>query len=132
MNSFEKLLAEFENELTFVFDKNIPKGLPGLICDKTIYINSDLPFDKSIATLAEEIGHYKTSSNKDITNYKLNRKEENKARHWGYNKLIPVDKLNDFIKNKEEVMAHEIAEEFEVPDDYVGEAINMYKQKGVL
>ena len=132
MNAYEKLMSEFENELTFVFDKKIPKGLPGLICDKTIYLNSDLPFNEAISILAEEIGHYKTSTPMDITDYRSNGKEENKARQWGYKKLIPIDKLEKFINSKDDVQAHEIAEEFGVTDNYAVEAINMYRVKGEL
>ncbi|MGF3066611.1 ImmA/IrrE family metallo-endopeptidase [Facklamia sp. P12950] len=132
MNAFEKLLAEFDNELTFVFDKDIPDKLPGLICDKTVYLNKDLPFDKAICVLSEEIGHYKTSTPKDITDYRFNGKEERKARNWGYKKLVPIEKLKNFIVKKESVMPYELAEEFGITEEVAEEAVQMYRVKGEL
>ena len=132
MNAFEKLLAEFENELTIVFDKNLPNKLPGLICDRTIYLNSSLPFDEAICVLSEEIGHYKTSTPKDITDYNQNAKEERRARNWGYKKLVPLDKLKQFIIQKECVMPYELAEEFGITEEFCEEAVRMYRVKGEL
>ncbi|MGX7108320.1 ImmA/IrrE family metallo-endopeptidase [Facklamia miroungae] len=135
MNAFEKLLAEFDNELTFVFDKNIPDKLPGLICDHTVYLNNILPFDKAICVLSEEIGHYKTlPKGIDITDQSIlfNRKLERKGREWGHRKLVPKEKLLEFIAKKDAVMRYELAEEFGVDEQFIEEAIDNYKRKGVI
>ena len=135
MNNFEKLLAEYDKELLFKFRKDMPNGLPALLVDKTIYINPEVEFNKAIEYVAEEIGHHNTlADGVDISDYKdLNKyKLEKKGRECGYKKLVPKEKLIDFISVKEQVMPYEIAEEFGLTDDYIAEAVNMYKVKGEL
>lgn len=134
MTPLEKLMAEYDNELTFVFKDDMPDGLAGLHVDGVIFINENMSFEKALATLAEEIGHYKTSINSDITDYskKINIKQENLARRWSYNKLIPLHQLKSFIAEKEVVYKHDIAEEFGIPHDVAEEVIYMYKIKGEI
>ena len=112
----------------------MPDDLPGLIVDNTIYINSRLPFMESIAIIAEEIGHYKTNVKYNLVDYSnpFNFKQEQKARRWSYSKLVPVNRLKKFIENKDTVLRHEIAEEFDVPEKIIEEAISMYRISGQL
>lgn len=126
-------MAEYDNELTFEFSKKLPKGLPGIIEGSHITINANMPFVKSVAILAEEIGHHETSVG-DILDYSSysNSKQENKARRWGYRKLIPYSKLVKFIEQSEAIANYEIAEEFGIPDNVVEEAINMYRIEGYI
>ena len=135
MNDFEVLLAEFENELTFKFRKDMPNGLPAIIMHKTVYINSTIPYNEAITYLVEEIGHYKTlADGMDIidqsTSY--NRRLELKGREWGYRKLVPKEKLMEYIAKRDSIMEYEIAEEFDLPDKYIHEVVKMYKVKGVM
>ncbi|AXY24942.1 hypothetical protein CL176_02260 [Suicoccus acidiformans] len=132
MNDLEKLMAEYDNELTFKFRSDMPDCLSGLIVNRKIYINANLPFQQALATLAEEIGHYETSATKNIVNYKeiANSKEEVKARRWSYQKLIPIECLTKF--ENQTVMNYEVAEELELPVDVIEEAFEMYKVKGEL
>lgn len=134
MNSMERLMAEFDNRLTFIFDDNMPNGLHGLIVNDTVYLNSNLPFNRVVATLAEEIGHYKTGIPTDVTDLSIrfNHKEEIKARRWSYKKILPYRNLEKFIKNKHCVESYEIAEEFEIPEDIVEEVVEMYKTQGYI
>lgn len=135
MNDYEKLLAEFENELTFKFRNDMPDGLPAIIINKTIYINARLPYHEAITYLSEEIGHHKTLPNGiDITDTSnlTNLKLEVKGREWGYRKLVPKEKLLDFIKRREMVLEYELAEEFDLPPEYINEVVNMYKIKGII
>ena len=133
MNDYEKLLAEFENELTFKFRSDMPDGLPAIIIDSTIYINQHLPYKEAITYLVEEIGHFKTLADGidiiDQTNI-FNRRLEVKGREWGYRKLVPKEKLLEFIAKRDSVMEYEIAEEFGVPDKYAREVLKMYQIKG--
>ncbi|TLQ49313.1 ImmA/IrrE family metallo-endopeptidase [Ruoffia tabacinasalis] len=132
MNLLEKLMSEYDNELTFEF-VDMPKGIPGYIKGRHVSINANMPFEKSLAILAEELGHYETSVG-DITNYKdsNNMKQEIKARRWGYRKLIPYSELKRLIDERGSLDRHEIAEHFSVPDKYVVEAIEMYRVTGHL
>ncbi|WPC08787.1 ImmA/IrrE family metallo-endopeptidase [Globicatella sp. PHS-GS-PNBC-21-1553] len=135
MNNFEKLIAEFENELTFKFRCDMPDGLPAIIINKTIYINSKIPYDEAITYLSEEIGHYKTLANGiDITDQSIlfNRKMELKGREWGYKKLVPREKLLEYINNRETVYTYDIADEFNLPVNYVNEVVMHYQRKGIF
>ncbi len=134
MNELEQLIAEFEDDLTFEFDKNMPNSLAGLIVDKTVYINANLPLNEAIACLTEEIGHYKTSSNKDITDYSeiRNMKEEVKARKWSYRKLLPFDKIVKYKNCTEPIYKHDLALELNLPENVIEEAIEMYRKEGKL
>lgn len=132
MDPLEKLMAEYDNDLTFVFKKDMPGNLHGLLVDRRIYINANLPFQDSVQTLAEEIGHHETLAAGDISDYKNNPKLEAKGRRWGYSKLIPKDKLIDLVKHRERLSVYEIAEEFDVSNSYVEEAVNMYRLKGEI
>jgi len=69
--------------------------IKGLYCDNVIAINSNLQTTAEKACiLAEELGHYYTSVG-DILDQSVlqNRKQEQRARRWGYEKLVPLDRL---------------------------------------
>ncbi|WP_273478516.1 hypothetical protein WJ437_09145 [Ignavigranum ruoffiae] len=135
MNEYEKLLAEFDNDITFKFRKDMPNDLPGLIIGNTVYLDPFIPFPEAITYLAEEIGHHKTlPDGVDITDQSklVNRKLERKGREWGYRKLVPKEKIINFIAKRDQVMAYDLAEEFDLPDAYVEEVVNMYKIKGEI
>lgn len=135
MNELEFLMSSFQNDLTFIFRKDMPDSLHGLMVENTIYINANLPFRESVQVLAEEIGHHKTlPQGIDITDYSnlTQRKLEIKGREWGYGRLVPVDKLNEYVSKRESVTRYELAEEFGVTDDYVQEVIETYKRKGII
>lgn len=132
MNRIEALIEEYGG-LTFHFKNDMPIGLNGLISNKNIYVNAKLPFEKIYATLTEEIGHYETAHADIIDQSNLqNRKLELKGRKWSYKKMVPYDKLRNFIEMNEMVYPYEIAEEFGIPDDIVEEAISMYRIEGYL
>lgn len=126
-------MAEYDNELTFEFTKSLPIGMPGYIHDTHVVINANIPFSKAVTVLAEEIGHHKTSAG-DILDYSdyRSKRQETKARRWGYKKLIPHDDLLKFIDKKEIVHRYELAEEFGVPEYYIEETVNMYRVEGYI
>lgn len=132
MNQIEKLISEYGN-LNFYFKNDMPSGLSGLISDNNVYVNNTLPFEHIYATLAEEIDHYETSVGNiiDYTKY-INMKQEIRARRWGYKKLVPFDKLVDFVSGEETVHNYDLAEEFGVPGEYINEVVNMYRTEGKL
>lgn len=133
LNALEKLMAEYDNDLTFEFTNMLPKGIPGYICDTHIVINAKMPFDKSLGILAEEIGHYETSAGDilDYTDYRSIR-QETKARRWGYKKLITQEELLKFIEKKEAVHIYELAEAFGVTEHYVEQTVSMYRVEGII
>lgn len=133
LNALEKLMAEYDNDLTIEFSKDLPKGIPGYIMDTHIVINANLRFDKALAVLAEEIGHHETSAG-DILNYDDYRsmRQETKARRWSYKKLIPYRQLIDFVTKKDVVHRYELAEEFGVPEEFIEETLRMYSVEGYI
>lgn len=79
--------------------------------------------------LAEELGHYYTSSGNilDINDLR-NAKQEKRARNWAYEKLVPLDKLieafKDGVKNR-----FELTEFLDVTEEFIEGAIKHYRQK---
>lgn len=128
--SYERLLSEaLDNGLT-VKEKNFKSKAKGLCKGTIIGISKKLPtsIDKK-CILAEELGHYFTTIG-DITNQSKieNRKQERKARGWGYDKLIPIHKLAEAINYKVQ-SRYELAEYLEVTEEVLLESLNYYKEK---
>lgn len=135
MNDYELLLSEFEKELTFKFDNNMPDGLPAIIIGKIVHINPNVPYKEAITYLAEEIGHHKTLADGiDITDQSVlfNKKLELKGREWGYRKLVPKEKLVEFIAKRDSVMEYELAEEFDLPPEFINKVVEHYRVKGII
>lgn len=132
MDRLEQLIEEYQNDLTFEFRSDMPDSLSGLIIDNHVLINSSVDRDKAYITIAEEIGHYETSSPKDITNYTLHRKEELQARRWSYKKVVPVHYLKKYSEADEKVYLYQIAEELDLPEDIIEKSIEVYKLEGKL
>lgn len=102
----------------------------GLISGHRIAIRKDIETQKEKAcVLAEELGHYHTSSG-DILDQSnvVNRKQELRARMWGYNQMIGLTGLVSAVKaNCRSV--YEIAEYLDVTEDYLKEALAAYRSK---
>lgn len=124
-------MSEYD-EFNYVFHQNMPKKLHGLIDGTTIYINDRITDKQKVSAIMEEVGHYKTSLNKDITNYHEYGKEESMARRWSYGQLIPVDHIARYQDSEDAVLLYEIAEDLELPENIVESAIYMYKVKGLI
>ena len=135
MNDYELLLSEFEKELTFKFDNNMPDGLPAVIIGKIVHINPNVPYKEAITYLAEEIGHHKTlAEGIDITDQSVlfNKKLELKGREWGYRKLVPREKLMEYLSKRDTVFPYELADEFNLPVTYINEVVDHYRIKGII
>lgn len=135
LSPLEQLMVEFDKELLFVFTNTLPPGLPALLVNNTVLINKDLPLDRTIALLAEEIGHHKTlPAGMDITDYSktINMKLERAGRKWSYYKLLPPEKLIKYKSSSDPVLSYQLADEFGLPVDFVEEAINQYKLDEVI
>ena len=131
LNAIEKIMSEYD-EFNYVFHQNMPKKLHGLIDGTTIYVNDRITDKQKVSAIMEEVGHYKTSSHSDITDYKTNAKDETVARRWSYGQLIPVDHIARYQDSEDAVLLYEIAEDLELPENIVESAIYMYKVKGMI
>lgn len=126
---YESLLKEAE-DLNIVIKEKKLQLREGLCCNNRIAINSDIKnLREKNCVLAEELGHYHTSSGNilNLTDIR-NTKQEKRARNWAYEKLvgiIPIIKA--FEKNIRS--KHELAEYLNVTEQFIDEAINHYREK---
>lgn len=130
MSPIEDLIDEYAN-LVFCYKTDIPEGLCGFIYDNMVFLDKRIPPNRLYAPVAEEIGHFETACSDIIDPLDIRkRKEEIRGRNWSYKKLIPYDRLRNFIDTNETVYNYHLAEEFGVPEDFIKKAINMYRIGG--
>lgn len=102
----------------------------GLISGKRIAIRKDIgtKTEKS-CVLAEEIGHYRTSTGDILDQSKAeNRKQELRARMWAYNKLIGLKGIIRCYEHRCHSFS-EMAEYLEVTEEFLSEALKYYRMK---
>lgn len=105
-------------------------NIKGLYCNGVVAMNKDIETQKEKScVLAEEIGHDRTSSG-DILNQTdiMNRKQEYRARFYGYNLKIG---LTGLIRAYEAGCRNffEMAEYLDATEEYLKEALLCYKSK---
>lgn len=128
MTTYEQLLKEADNKGLITKEKNLPVS-KGRIKGKRIAIKRDMSTTEKRCVLAEELGHYYTTSGNILDqNIASNRKQEQLARLWSYNKLIGlrgiINAYNAGCSNK-----YEIAEFLNVTVEFLEEAIKKYTDK---
>ncbi|MCM2675513.1 ImmA/IrrE family metallo-endopeptidase [Alkalicoccobacillus plakortidis] len=127
---YEKLLRETEHHEIDTYEKPMSEKIKGLYSDKVVLINQNIDSNvEKTCILAEELGHYHTSSGNILDQKKLiNRKQEKKARNWAYKRLVPISKIikayNSGIKNN-----YELASFLGVTEEFLVEALIRYKEK---
>ena len=132
LNELEKFIGKYDDKFYFHFDEKMLDELSRIIIGGDICINKRKSLSTKLSTVAEEVGHYFTSSHKNITNSDKHPKDEETARHWSYGQLIPVDHIARYQDNEDAVLLYEIAEDLELPENIVESAIYMYKVKGMI
>lgn len=126
---YEALLIEADSRQLRVREKPL-KQHDGLIVGDRIAIRKDIDTStEKSCVLAEELGHYYTSSGNILDQSDImNRKQEYRARLYGYNLQIGLTGLvsayESGCKNR-----FEIAEFLEVTEEYLNEALKCYKSK---
>ena len=122
------LLIEAEQEQVKVLERPL-KTYRGRINGNNILIKSDLTENEKTCILAEELGHYYTSSGNILDQSNINnRKQEKVARKWAVNKLFNIDMLIEACKQGYETL-YDMAEYFNVTEKFLLEAIEVFKQK---
>jgi len=107
-----------------------PEGeLDGLCVGNKIFIRSNLTNTEKGCILAEELGHYHTTTGNILDQSKVdNRKQERRAIVWGYERLVGIiDLVNaykDGVRNR-----YELAEYLGVIEEFIEDALNYYKEK---
>ena len=125
---YDTLLKEADSHQLRVKEKTL-KQFNGLIVGNKIAIRKDIETEtEKSCVLAEELGHYYTSSGDILDQSKPeNRKQEHRARLWAYNKMITMDKLANARKSGCR-NRYEIAEYLDVTEEFLQEAIDSYKE----
>lgn len=127
---YESLLIEAEEKGIEVKEKNMYANLKGIYKNNKILINMKaITSEEKRCILSEEIGHHETSCGNILDENKIvNRKQEVKARRWGYEHTVKVD---DLINAYEYGAANsfEIAEYLHVTEKHLINSINNYKKR---
>ena len=126
---YEELLKEADSQGLIVKEKPL-KYNNGRIKGKRIAIRKDIDTTTEKAcVLAEELGHhYTTVGNILDLEDPANRKQERRARLWGYDRLIG---LHGIINAYEAgcQSSYEIAEHLGVTEEYLLECLRIYREK---
>ena len=126
--NYEDLLIEYDTEDIVIKEKPLQSS-NGRIYNNRIAIRHDMNTVDKTCTLAEELGHYYTTTG-DILNQEnvSNRKQEHRARMWAYGKLLPLQFFILAFKHGCRSI-HETAEFLEVSDEFLVDCINAYYSK---
>lgn len=126
---YERLLDYAHQNGIEVIEKYFKSKVDGLCKGNKIGISKKLSTAEKKCVLAEELGHYFTTTG-DITDQTKveNRKQERRARAWGYQKEVSLTLLIDALEYPC-LTRTELAEYLEVPEDYLLEAMKYYKER---
>lgn len=126
---YEILLKEADN-MGLIVKEAYLKTKDGFCKGNRIAINKRLITNvEKKCILAEEIGHYKTTTG-DITDQTniVNKKQELIARRWGHQRIVTLVGLIEAFEYGAQ-SSYEIAEFLEVTEKYLNEAIEDYRTK---
>ena len=127
--NYEQLLTAADQEGLLVKEQPLTEH-DGLIRGRRVAIRQKITTQKEKScVLAEELGHYYTSSGNILDQTKIeNRKQEYRARLYGYNLKIG---LTGLIRAYESGCRnlYEMAEYLDATEEYLMEAIDCYKSK---
>lgn len=126
--NYEDLLNEYADEDLIIKEKPLQSSNDRIYRNR-IAIRHDMPTVDKTCTLAEELGHYYTSSGNilDMENIS-NRKQEYRARMWAYDKLLPIQLFILAFKHGCRSL-HETAEFLEVSEEFLIECVGAYYSK---
>ena len=127
--NYEQLLTAADQEGLLVKEQPLTEH-DGLIRGSRIAIRKDIEAQaEKSCVLAEEIGHYRTSSGNILDQSKVeSRKQEYRARLYGYNLKIGLAGLISAYEARCR-NRYEMAEYLDVTEEYLEEAIDCYKAK---
>lgn len=129
MCNYEKLLHDASMIGLEVKEIQFESDAKGLCKGQKIGIRKDLSDAEKACVLAEEIGHYYTTVG-NILNQKNteNRKQEIKARKWAVDKILTIE---DVFEATEHPCSNlfEIAEYLEVTEEFLLEALEIFKKR---
>lgn len=127
--TYEELQMKYHDLNIVEMDLSEVSGLKGLYVDRNIAIEKTLTQSEKACVLAEELGHYHTTTGNILDQSKAeNRKQELKARLWAYNKQIGllgiVKAYQHGCRNR-----YETAEYLGVTEEFLADALKAYRSK---
>lgn len=127
--TYEQLLIEADSNGLITKEKPLLSA-DGRIKGNKIAIRTDIPtLKEKSCVLAEELGHYYTTSGNIIDQTEtMNRKQEYRARLYGYNIKIGLQGIVKAFENGCRNL-QEVSEHLEVTEEYLLEALECYKRK---
>lgn len=131
MNIYERLEDEACRDGIDIIDYNFDSDkIKGLYCDGVIGISKSINnMAERTCILAEELGHHHTSAGNIIDQTKTeNRKQEQRARMWAYNRQIGLNGIvNAYKRGCRNI--HEVAEYLDVTEEFLKDALEAYRSK---
>lgn len=127
MNRYEKLLIQAESYNLSIIEKQFKSNVKGLIKNRKIGIRKGITTTEKTCILAEELGHFHTSSGNILdTTIVNNRKQECIARRWAFKYMISLSDLIDAHKAGCTTL-YEVAEHLEITEEFLKEAAKAYE-----
>lgn len=127
--NYEQLLTVADQDGLLVREQPLQVH-DGLISGKRIAIRKDIQTQtEKSCILAEEIGHYRTSTGDILDQRKAeNRKQELHARIWAYNELIGLKGIIRCYEHRCHSFS-EMAELLDVTEEFLSDALKYYRKK---
>lgn len=125
---YDDLLMEGDSNALIIKEKPLRSG-KGRIKGNKIAIQQNLTLTEKSCVLAEELGHHFTTVGNILDQSKSgNRKQEQQARTWAYNKLVGLDGIVAAYQAGCQ-NSHEMAEYLEVTESFLADALERYRGK---
>lgn len=122
VTKYEELMTRYDN----LHIEERPMKNDGLYADDCIWINENMPECRRYCTLAEEIGHYKTSVGDILDQTDVsNRRQERAARKWAYEEILPIENIL-FAAQDGHTEIWDMAEYLEVDEAFLKDALKHY------
>lgn len=127
--NYEQLLTVADQDGLLVKEQPLQVH-DGLISGKRIAIRKGIQTQtEKSCVLAEEIGHYRTSTGDILDQSKTeNRKQELHARIWAYNELIGLKGIIRCYEHRCHSFS-EMAEHLDVTEEFLSDALKYYRKK---
>lgn len=130
MATYENLLDEAQKHNIEVYEMPMLPRNKGLYADGIVWVNKyTLTTVDKACTLAEEIGHYHTSTGDILDQQDIrNRKQELRARQWAYHCMIPLNRIVE-AHHARISGRYDLAEYLGVTEEFLQAAIDRYTEK---
>ena len=123
--TFEELIIDSGLDNIYEIDMKVK----GLYADGIIGISKHISSAEKVCILAEELGHYHTSSGHILDQKELsNRKQEHRARAWGYEKVISLKRIVEAYRARC-MTKEDLLEYLGITEEFLLESIEYYKRR---